>query len=185
MSILSHDTLKALLASGWLVTNPIPGSIQPASIDLTLAEDFLFHEDDEGPIEFGNSCPMREVKAGWFLVLPPLTFVLASTREYLRFPPWISGQISGKSSNGRRGLFIENAGFFDPGFEGTATLELFNATNRPMHLRPGMKIAQMVFSALDRPASVAYGDPSLGSKYHGQLGVTASLPEGDRVAWAR
>ena len=62
----------------------------------------------------------------------------------------------------------------DPGFKGTVVLELSNVANLPILLRPGMKIAQMVFQKLDRPAERPYGHPALGSKYQGQSGAVAS-----------
>ena len=66
------------------------------------------------------------------------------------------------------------AGFVDPGFSGVIVLELSNVANLPILLRPGMKIAQMVFEQMDRAAERPYGHPDLGSKYQGQSGAVAS-----------
>jgi deoxycytidine triphosphate deaminase/intein/homing endonuclease len=76
---------------------------------------------------------------------------------------------------GTGGVFVSNtAGFVDAGWSGHLTLELSNVANLPITLYPGMKIGQLAFFQLDRPAEVPYGSPALGSKYQGQEGPTAS-----------
>ena len=86
---------------------------------------------------------------------------------------------------GRLGLIVHaTAGFVDPGFQGTLTLEITNLTRVPIVLWPGQPIAQLSFMALDRPAERPYGHPELGSRYHGQLEATESrygAPAGDHV----
>jgi deoxycytidine triphosphate deaminase len=83
------------------------------------------------------------------------------------------------SSLGRLGLIVHaTAGFVDPGFAGTLTLEITNLTRIPIILWPGKPIAQLSFMALDRPAERPYGHPDLGSHYHGQVEATESRYEG-------
>ena len=73
------------------------------------------------------------------------------------------------SSLGRLGLIVHaTAGFCDPGWKGTLTLELNNLTRVPIKLYPGLEIAQLSFMTLDRPAQRPYGSPELGSHYQGQ-----------------
>jgi hypothetical protein len=79
------------------------------------------------------------------------------------------------SSLGRLGLIVHaTAGFCDPGWKGTLTLELNNLTRVPIKLYPGLEIAQLSFMMLDRPALRPYGSPELGSHYQGQKAATAS-----------
>jgi deoxycytidine triphosphate deaminase len=86
------------------------------------------------------------------------------------------------SSLGRLGLIVHaTAGFVDPGFAGTLTLEITNLTRIPIILWPGKPIAQLSFMALDRPAERPYGHPDLGSHYHGQVAATESRYEGGRA----
>ena len=83
--------------------------------------------------------------------------------------------MNGKSSLGRLGLQVHaTAGFVDPGFAGVIVLELSNVATLPILLRPGMKVAQMVFQRLDQAAERPYGHPELNSKYQGQRGAVAS-----------
>jgi deoxycytidine triphosphate deaminase len=89
------------------------------------------------------------------------------------------------SSLGRLGLIVHaTAGFCDPGWKGTLTLELNNLTRVPIKLYPGLPIAQLSFMALDRPALRPYGSADLGSHYQGQKAATESRygargPSGD------
>ena len=83
------------------------------------------------------------------------------------------------SSLGRLGLIVHaTAGFVDPGFSGTLTLEITNFNSVPIVLRPGLPVAQLSLMALDRPAERPYGHPELGSHYHGQVEATESRYEG-------
>jgi hypothetical protein len=83
------------------------------------------------------------------------------------------------SSLGRLGLIVHaTAGFCDPGWKGTLTLELNNLTRVPIKLYPGLAIAQLSFMALDQPARRPYGSPELGSHYQGQRAATESRYEG-------
>ena len=79
------------------------------------------------------------------------------------------------SSIGRLGLVVHaTAGFVDPGFKGTLTLEIANFNSVPIVLRPGLPICQLSFMTLDRPAERPYGHPDLGSHYYGQVEATES-----------
>jgi deoxycytidine triphosphate deaminase len=83
------------------------------------------------------------------------------------------------SSIGRLGLVVHaTAGFVDPGFKGTLTLEITNFNSVPIVLRPGLAICQLSFMALDRPAERPYGHPELGSHYYGQIEATESRYRG-------
>jgi deoxycytidine triphosphate deaminase len=79
------------------------------------------------------------------------------------------------SSLGRLGLIVHaTAGFVDPGFTGTLTLEITNLTRVPIKLYAGKPIAQLSFMTLDAPAERPYGSRELGSHYQGQVEATES-----------
>lgn len=83
---------------------------------------------------------------GWDdITIFPGEFYILHTKEYLRFPKDLAGFIQGRSSLARLGINIHAAGFFDPGFEGTATLEVTNFTSVPIIIPQNTRIAQMVF----------------------------------------
>ena len=77
--------------------------------------------------------------------------------------------VEGRSSLGRMGLFIQNAGWVDPGFKGEITLELFNANRCAIELQSGRRVGQLVFAKMDDKAQNPYN-----GKYQGQKGATGS-----------
>ena len=90
-------------------------------------------------------------------VLHPGEFVLAATVERLALPDDIVARLEGKSSLGRLGLLIHStAGYIDPGWEGTITLELSNVANLPIVLTPGMAIGQVSFMLMTTPVDRPY-----------------------------
>ena len=123
--ILSDKTIRSLLLSGELGISPIDDiQIQPASVDVRLGNSFSVLESGSNAVlKMDSPIQYRSIVDETFLLLPG-QFVLASTMEYFRLPDNITAFVEGRSSIGRLGLFIENAGWVDPGFEGEITLEL-------------------------------------------------------------
>ncbi len=84
------------------------------------------------------------------------------------------------SSLGRLGLLIHStAGYVDPGWKGTLTLELSNVATLPIALYFGMRIGQISFFRMSSPVERPYGSKDLGSKYQGQSEPTASASHAD------
>lgn len=107
----------------------------------------------------------------------PGEFVLASTQETISIPATLVGQVEGKSSWARRGLLVHvTAGFIDPGFHGTITLEIVNLSSVNIYPRVGQRIAQLVVHRLDGEPEYPYGSPELGSHYQGQTTTTEGAP---------
>jgi dCTP deaminase len=165
--------------------------VQPASVDLKLGASFrVFHNHLTPAIDLAEPpahlTELIQVPEGESFVIHPGEFVLGRTLESVRMPDDVVARIEGKSSLGRLGLIVHaTAGFVDPGFEGTLTLEITNLTRVPIILWPGKPIAQLSFMALDRPAERPYGHPELGSHYHGQVDATASRYEGGPATMSR
>lgn len=155
--ILSDKSLKSMIASGELAVDPLTEeSIQPASIDCRLGSHFLLIDDfNMQSISMDREITYREFE-GDAITLPPHSFLLATTMEYVRLPHDLTAFVEGRSSIGRLGLFIQNAGWVDPGFEGRITLELYNANSLPIQLQAGRRICQLVFSKMDQPALNPY-----------------------------
>jgi dCTP deaminase len=184
-SVLSDGTIRRLVAEGHVRIEPWDERmVQPASVDLRLGRSFrVFHNHRIGAIDLAD--PPRHltehvnVADGDSFVIHPGEFVLGVTQERVELPDDLVARIEGKSSLGRLGLIVHaTAGFVDPGFAGTLTLEITNLTRVPIILWPGKPIAQLSFMTLDRPAERPYGHPELGSHYHGQLEATESRYEG-------
>jgi dCTP deaminase len=155
--ILSDTTLRQMLKSGELVVEPVtPEQIQPASIDLRLGRHFL--KVDENCVEcISMSEQLKYIEMEREeIIIPPHSFLLATTMEYIKLPGNITAFVEGRSSIGRMGLFIQNAGWVDAGFEGEITLELFNANRLPIKLIPGRRVCQLVFALMDKEAENPY-----------------------------
>jgi dCTP deaminase len=184
-SVLSDGTIRRLVDSGRLRIEPWdPGLVQPASVDLLLGASFrVFHNHRTAAIDLRepptNLTELIEISDDEAFVIHPGEFVLGVTREWVSLPDDVVARIEGKSSIGRLGLIVHaTAGFVDPGFAGTLTLEITNLTRVPIKLWPGLPIAQLSFMSLDQAAERPYGHPDLGSHYHGQVEATESRYEG-------
>ncbi len=180
-SVLSDGTIRRLVDEGRLRIAPWDAAlVQPASIDLRLGRSFrVFHNHRIAAIDLRdpptNLTEHVSVEPGAPFVIHPGEFVLGVTEEHVTIPDDVVARIEGKSSLGRLGLIVHaTAGFVDPGFEGTLTLEITNLTRVPIKLYSGLPIAQLSFMELDQPAEVPYGHPDLGSHYHGQVEATES-----------
>ena len=179
--ILSDRSIKESVASGRIVITPYDEElVQPASVDIRLDNRFLvFRNYKHTCIDPKSPQPdlteLVAVEDGEPFIVHPGEFILGSTMERIGLGGDVAAQLGGKSSLGRLGLIVHaTAGFIDPGFEGSVTLELSNVANLPIRLYPGMKVGQISFFAMSTPADRPYGSPGLGSKYKGQTVPTAS-----------
>jgi dCTP deaminase len=184
-SVLSDGTITELVQAGRIRIDPwSPDHVQPASVDLRLGDSFrVFTNHTVAAIDLAdvpdNLTREVVVPEGGTFVIHPGEFCLGRTLEWVELPDDIVARIEGKSSLGRLGLIVHaTAGFCDPGWKGTLTLELNNLTRVPIILHPGLEIAQLSFMTLDRPALRPYGSTDLGSHYQGQRAATASRYRG-------
>ena len=180
-SALSDGTIRRLIEEGRLKVDPYDDKmVQPSSIDVRLGDSFrVFHNHRVSAIDLRDPPDYltEEVLIGEDepFVIHPGEFCLGRTLEWVELPDDLVSRVEGKSSIGRLGLIVHaTAGFVDPGWKGTLTLELNNLTRVPIKLYQGLPIAQLSFMALDQPAERPYGSPGLGSHYQGQTAATES-----------
>ena len=168
--IISDRTIFAMLEDGRLTISPLEREqVQPASVDVRLGSTFSVVEDTPtGIITMEHEITYKTITSATSVRMPG-QFVLATTMEYFNLPDNLTAFVEGRSSLGRMGLFIQNAGWVDPGFEGEITLELFNANRCAIELKAGRRVGQMVFAEMDAPALRPYQ-----GKYQGQRGATGS-----------
>ena len=153
-----------------LIVEPLEKEqIQPASVDIRLGNTFSIVEDTStGIINLENEIKYKTITTDSYILFPN-QFVLATTMEYFDLPDDLTAFVEGRSSLGRMGLFIQNAGWVDPGFKGEITLELYNANRCAIELKAGRRVGQLVFAKMDDTALNPYN-----GKYQGQKGATGS-----------
>ena len=168
--ILSDKTILQKLKDKTLIISPLTNEqIQPASVDIRLGTGFGVVEDSpSGIITMESEINYKTICTDTYVILPG-QFVLATTMEYFELPDNLTAFVEGRSSLGRMGLFIQNAGWVDPGFKGEITLELFNANRFAIELKAGRRVGQLVFAEMDDRALNPYN-----GKYQGQSGATGS-----------
>lgn len=174
--VLSNIDIKEAIANGKIKVDPFnPKNIQSASIDITLSNSFAIidskkSEDDKVKIlDLSEPMPYRNIITDTF-ILYPRRFVLASSIESVALANDIAAYVEGRSSVGRSGIFVQNAGWIDPGFSGQITLELYNAGSCGIPIHKGMRIGQLVFHEVKTPTDIPYN-----GKYQFQKGATPSM----------
>lgn len=179
--VLSDRSIREQLEAGRIRIEPLDErDIQPSSVDLHLSSKFQVFRSSRYPyidptMDQEGLMDLVEVSTAEPFVLHPGEFVLGATIERLTIPTDIVARLEGKSSLGRLGLLIHStAGYIDPGWEGTITLELSNVANLPIVLTPGMAIGQVSFLMMTTPVDRPYGSPELRSRYQGQIEPTPS-----------
>lgn len=109
---------------------------------------------------------------GEICIIPPNSFALARTEEYLRIPRNVLTICVGKSTYPRCGIIV-NVTPFEPEWEGYVTLEISNTTPLPAKIYAHEGIAQVLFFEADEECEVSYADKK--GKYQKQQ--TIVLPK--------
>ncbi|WP_458459287.1 dCTP deaminase [Pseudobutyrivibrio sp.] len=163
------DTIIRTMINDESILYTYEGALNPASINLRLGNTFLVI-DQETDIYLGEEVHYKryEVSNHEVIPIPPGGFMLATTIEKIAVPISCAAFVQGRSSIGRIGLTVQNAGFVDPGFHGHITLELKNDTQNYIYLKPYYPVAQLVY--------MEAGDVSheYNGKYVGQVEATGS-----------
>jgi len=154
MAIYSDRTLADLVQKGLIISeNFSPESLTPNGYDLRVGKVRIPGNEDSDMAE-----------------IPPLTFFLVSTLEYLNIPGDTMGQIWIRSSYARKGI-IASFGAVDSGFKGNLTLSFFNGSQAAVKISKGERVAQIIFHGLDKGAEMKYGERS-GNYQHSRGIVT-------------
>lgn len=148
--------------------------------DFTLGEElylFVVHYDTELNVKdfdmnrFTKKLEIHEDQYGRFAVLPPHSFVLGHTNEYVKMPEDVIGICFDKSTYARIGGVQTNVTPLEPGWEGQITLEIRNTLPCFTRLYVNEGIIQTIFIRGKRPA-LTYADKK--GKYQGQTRVTGA-----------
>ena len=148
--------------------------------DFTLAED-LYEMQVDYTTELNvkafdlkkhtRKLPIYEDEFGRFAVLPPHSFVLGHTVEYVRMPDDLLGICFDKSTYARIGGIQTNVTPIEPGWQGQITLEIRNTLPCFTRLYVNEGLIQTIFLRGVRPETT-YADKK--GKYQGQTNVTGA-----------
>lgn len=191
MVLSDRDIIKAL-EEGRIRIDPAPDlekQLGSVSVDFRLGRTFMVFEhsrfsyiDPRHPQSIGDAMRTIEVEDEEPFIMQPGDFALASTMESLELPADLLGRLEGRSSIARLGITVHStAAVFEPGWVGTATMELSNLGRMPVALYPGMRICAFSFETVSSPVMTPYRD-KVGNKYAGQVTPRASqLSEENRA----
>jgi dCTP deaminase len=108
---------------------------------------------------------------GEVCIIPPNSFVLATSLEYFKIPRDIIVICLGKSTYARCGLVV-NVTPLEPEWEGHITMEISNTTPLPARIYANEGIAQLIFMGAAEVCEQSYADKK--GKYQAQKGITLS-----------
>ena len=176
--ILSDVDIRKALASGRIRITPVPdldSQLGSVSIDFRLGTTFMVFEhsrhsfiDPRSSQSIGDAMRTIEVAADEPFIMQPGDFALASTIESLELPDDLLGRLEGRSSIARLGITVHStAAVFEPGWIGTATMELSNLGRMAVALYPAMRICAFSFEEVSSAVSVPYR-LKRANKYAGQ-----------------
>ncbi|MHB1493584.1 MAG: dCTP deaminase [Thermoplasmataceae archaeon] len=151
MAIICDDEILKLVSTGLLIKeNFSEKSVTPNGYD------FRIHMIRMEGTDFENA------------ELPPGKYALVSSMEYFALPKNIIGNIWIRSSFARRGI-IGSFGVIDAGYNGNITVGIFNGGSQPISLNAGERLAQIVFSRLEKEVQMDYASRS--GNYQGKRGI--------------
>jgi dCTP deaminase len=157
-------------AEGQMREGVISFGLSSYGYDLRVADEFKIftnvyttivdpkHFDQRSFVEFrGPVC-----------VIPPNSFALARSVEYLKIPRNVITVCVGKSTYARCGIIV-NVTPLEPEWEGFVTLEISNTAPLPARVYSNEGLCQIVFIGSDELCEVSYRDKK--GKYQAQKGI--------------
>jgi dCTP deaminase len=102
-------------------------------------------------------------------IIPPNSFVLATSLEYFRIPRDTLVICLGKSTYARCGIVV-NVTPLEPEWEGHVTIEISNTSPLPAKIYALEGIAQLIFLGAEEICVISYADKT--GKYQAQRGIT-------------
>lgn len=152
-------------------TGVISYGVSSYGYDIRVADDFqIFTNVNSAIVDPKNFDPKSFVDfRGDICLIPPNSFALARSIEYLRMPRNVLGVVLGKSTYARAGL-VTNFTPLEPEWEGHITIEISNTTPLPARIYANEGIAQVLFFESTDPCEISYADKK--GKYQGQRGIT-------------
>jgi dCTP deaminase len=149
--------------------------LSSAGYDVRVTESFKIFTNINttliDPLNFDPKC--LHDHQGSYAIIPPNSYILATTVEWFDIPRDIMIVCVGKSTLARCGGIV-NCTPIEPGFSGNIVIEIANASPSPLKIYANQGIAQFLFFRSNEACNVSYADR--GGKYQNQTGVQLALP---------
>lgn len=147
--IVTKDKILEEIKNKNIVIKPFnKKQLGPASYDLTLSDEFrIFLHNNK--IILKNNYNLKQytkkIKVKQYN-LKPGEFILGITKERIKLSNNIAGFLTGRSRYARLGLVVHaTASFIQPGIDNKEVLEIRNLSDHTLVLKPGLRIAQIIF----------------------------------------
>jgi dCTP deaminase len=128
-----------------LVRDPDPDLVNPASIDVRVGPEML--------LEVGPGDWMSVDLTAGPVHLQPGEFAQVQSLDWLMVPNGYAVEVTLKGSYASQGYAHSVGVWLEPGWFGTATIGIRNATRHtPLPIEQGMRLAEAVVHQLDQPA---------------------------------
>lgn len=142
--------------------------------DIRVGDEYkIFSKENADLVDPKNfdTGSMIDIK-GDVCIIPPNSYALARSMEYLRIPRTVLTMCFGKSTYARCGIVV-NVTPFEPEWEGFVTMAICNTTPVPAKIYSHEGIAQVIFMEADEVCTTSYADKK--GKYQKQQ--TIVLPK--------
>lgn len=139
--------------------------------DLTLGTKFHVFNNIYTTVIDPKNFDQRALKLieGNTCIIPPNSYVLAETVEYVKIPKDCLGLVANKSTYVRCGISLPFT-ILEPEWEGIVTLEIANQAPLPAVIYAGEGIAQVLFLRGETQCLLTYAGKK--GRYQNQQGVT-------------
>src|SRR5438270_6105743 len=168
---IQNDIVIRPFSDGALKPNAISYGVSSHGYDVRVGRHFkVFTNARCAVVDPKNFDPASFVDMeGDYCLIPPNSFALAETVEYLEIPRDVLATCLGKSTYARIGIVV-NVTPLEPEWRGKVTIEISNTTPLPAKIYAGEGIAQVLFLTGDEICRTSYADKK--GKYQDQPGLT-------------
>lgn len=162
----THQMIEPF-SSSQVAEGTISYGLSSYGYDLRIADEFKIFAPPAGITIDPKAIPPEYYKdhRGDVCVIPPNSYVLGRTVEYLRIPRNVLTLCLGKSTYARCGILV-NCTPFEPEWEGFVTVSIANTTPVPVRIYANEGLCQVLFFQSDEPCDVSYKDRK--GKYQAQ-----------------
>jgi dCTP deaminase len=177
---IEKDVVIRPFADGNLPAGAISYGVSSYGYDVRVGRHFKVFTNVHGAVvDPKNFNPAAFVDIeGDYCLIPPNSFALAETVEYLEIPRDIIAICLGKSTYARCGIIV-NVTPLEPEWRGKITLEISNTTPLPAKIYANEGIAQILFLRTEAVCQTSYADKK--GKYQDQKGLTLPFVVGSHA----